>query len=104
MKQGFIAGGCAIMLLCTGNVQAQGFQPPQGFVPDAKAAIRIAVAVWSPIYGEKQIQAEKPFRATLKHGVWTVSGSLPNAFTLGGTAMVQIAKKDGRILFVMHGK
>jgi len=35
------------------------------YVPDAKTAIKIAVAVWEPIYGEKQIAGEKPLRHDL---------------------------------------
>jgi len=116
MKQLFARAAVAALLICSSIVQARGFQPPQGYVPDSKTAIRIAVAVLSPIYGEKQIQSEKPFHASLKHGVWTVNGSLPNptaggkvvagyhAVVVGGTALIQISKKDGHILFVMHGK
>lgn len=84
------------------------YLPPGGYVPDAKTAIRIAVAVWSPIYGEKKIQNEKPFHATLKKGVWTVEGSLPKArlggFTVGGVAEADIARRNGRIVRVSHGK
>ena len=77
--------------------------PRGGYVPDAKTALRIAVAVWSPIYGEKPIEGEKPFRATLKNGVWTVTGSLPPGF-VGGVATARIAQRDGRILGVIHTK
>src|SRR5437899_158678 len=86
--------------------QPQGYVPTQGFVPDSATAVRIAVAVWMPIYGERQIMSEQPFVATLKDSVWTVSGSLPQppagAAVAGGTAVVRIAKRDGRILFVQH--
>lgn len=84
------------------------FQPPQGFVPDAETAIRIAVAVWSPIYGRRPIEGEKPYHATLSRGIWTVTGSLPAArhgeVRVGGVAMEKIAKSDGHILQVVHGK
>src|ERR1043166_8217020 len=30
------------------------YVPPHGFVPDSATAVRIAVAVWIPIYGEHQ--------------------------------------------------
>ena len=106
MKQALFLSLAAtfIVFACAAEVSAQGTHPPRGYVPDAKTAIRIAVAVWSPIYGEKQIQSEKPFHASLKHGVWTVTGSLPSRAMAGGTALVDISKKDGRVLFVMHGK
>ena len=42
------------------------YVPPNGFVPDAATAARIAEAVWIPIYGAAQIARQKPFKATLK--------------------------------------
>src|SRR5947208_16914123 len=103
--------GFLLLLLFPGVVQGQqptpkGYVPPKGFVPDSATAVRIAVAVWIPIYGERQIMSEQPFVAKLKAGVWTVEGSLPPAppgtVMLGGSAVVRIAKRDGRILFVTH--
>ena len=82
----------------------QSYKPPRGFVPDSATAVRIAVAVWIPIYGESHIMAEQPFVATLKDGVWTVVGTLPRPYTQGGVAMARIAKRDGRILFVKHSQ
>jgi hypothetical protein len=84
------------------------FQPKGGFVPDADTAIKIAVAVWSPIYGAEHIAGEKPYHATLKDGVWTVEGSLPESkygdIILGGVALARISQKDGCILEVIHGQ
>ena len=79
------------------------YKPKEGFVPDERTAIAIAVAVWTPIYGEKQIAGEKPYVATLKDGIWTVEGSLPKGWT-GGVAIAEIAQSDGRIIAVVHGK
>src|SRR5713226_8568369 len=79
----------------------KGYVPPGGFVPDSATAVRIAVAVWIPIYGAAQIRSEQPYVAKLDHGIWTVTGTLP-PHSLGGTAAARIAKRDGRILFVIH--
>ena len=81
----------------------KGYLPPNGFVPDSGTAVRVAVAVWIPIYGASQIRSEQPYVATLKDGVWTVTGTLPRQYNLGGVAMARISKRDGRILFVLHG-
>src|SRR5437867_417935 len=89
------------LVLAQGSAPA-GYAPPKGFVPDSATAVRIAVAVWIPIYGERQIMSEQPFVATLKDSVWTVSGTLPRPYNQGGVAMAKIAKRDGRILFVLH--
>jgi hypothetical protein len=96
----------AAALLIVGSsplVAQRTYTPPGGYVPDATTAIKIAVAVWEPIYGRKQIQSQKPFRATLRNGVWTVHGSLPPN-TVGGVAEAEISKKDGRVLRVIHGE
>ncbi len=79
------------------------YKPKEGYVPDEKTAIRIAVAVWIPIYDERQIEKEKPYQAKLDNGIWTVEGSLPKGW-LGGVAVAEIAKDDGCILRVSHGE
>lgn len=111
-KRTFIAGS----LVALAGVAALVAQTPQHsvkpkdrFVPDAKTATRIAVAVWEPIYGEAQIAAEKPYIARLgTNGVWTVEGSLPKGVlgsaVKGGVAVAEISKSDGKILRVSHGK
>jgi hypothetical protein len=76
--------------------------PPNGFVPDKETAIRIAVAVWEPIYGAAQIAWQKPYRVRLENGVWIVEGTLHAE--LGGVAAAEISKADGRVLRVSHGQ
>ena len=93
----------AVSVILASASQKHSYVPPKGFVPDEKTAIRIAAAVWSPIYGEEEIRSEKPFVASLKSGVWTVQGSLPKGWD-GGVAIAEISKSDGRILRVSHGK
>ena len=83
------------------------YVPDSGFVPNAATAMRIAEAVWIPIYGETQVENERPFTASLKNGVWTVIGSLhaPSGLTaVGGVALAEISRRDGRVLRVSHGK
>jgi hypothetical protein len=78
-------------------------KPKNGYVPDEQTAISIAVAIWIPIYGREKIEGEKPYRAALKNGVWTVTGSLPEGYD-GGTAEAQISQDNGCILRVIHDK
>ena len=79
------------------------YKPRTGYVPDAATAIKIAIAVWEPIYGAAHIAGERPYHALLRDEIWTVEGSLPKN-TLGGVAVAEISKDDGRILRVSHGK
>lgn len=77
--------------------------PKGGVIPDEATAIKVAVAVWEPIYGAEQIAKEKPYRVTLTNGIWTVQGSLPKGWR-GGVVLAEISKTDGRILRISHGK
>lgn len=71
-------------------------------VPDKETAIKIAEAIWLPIYGEKVLK-EKPYVAELKDGkVWYVNGTLKEE--KGGVAYIEINKKDCRIINVYHTK
>lgn len=81
----------------------ESYVPKEGFVPNEETAIRIAEAIWIPIYGKAKIESEKPFTATLSNGVWTVSGTLPKGY-VGGVAIADISKESGCILRVIHEK
>ena len=83
--------------------RAHHYQPPEGLVPDEQTAISIAVAVWSPIYGKDKIARQKPYQVFLVDGYWVVSGSL-SIRKVGGTAKIVIAKADGRIINISHGR
>ena len=103
-----------VLLATTSAARAQGpsshsYKPPGGYVADAETAIKIAVAVWEPIYGRENIALQKPYKARLVGDVWIVEGSLPESpsgrvLVLGGVALAEISKDDGRVLRVSHGK
>ena len=73
--------------------------PSRGVVPNEITAVKIAEAVFLPIFGEEEVSKYRPYEATLKDGVWTVYGTLkPNA--RGGTPTMTIQKSDGKVLDV----
>jgi NTF2 fold immunity protein len=83
------------------------FRPKEGFVPNAETAVKVGEAVLMPVYGEKTIVRERPFKAALQGEVWRVAGTLhcdgpPGETCPGGTAVVKISKTSGQILFMMH--
>jgi len=92
-----------VLFLAVGISATAQYKPKDGFVPDAATAIKIAVTIWGPIFGEAKIAGEKPYHAALKDGIWIVEGSLPEGY-LGGVARAEISKEDGRIVSVSHGK
>jgi NTF2 fold immunity protein len=101
-----------VLLLLSAPLLSQEYKPKGGYVPDSATAVKIAEAVLTPVYGEKQILSERPYTATLKEGVWFVDGTLhcpgasadPSIHCAGGVAIVRISKEDGRILSMGHGK
>lgn len=105
MRSFIYVGAVFLLAALTAPLHAQqhNVRPKGGLVPDSKTAISIAVAVWTPIYGEKQVAGQKPYSAVLADGKWTVRGSLPKDW-VGGVALAVISREDGRVLRVSHGK
>jgi len=101
---------CQVILVTFGL--GQSYAPSAGYVPDSATAIKIAEAVLVPIYGQKQIESERPFTAKLEKDVWIVNGTLhctdangnPAALCFGGAAVVQLSKQDARIISMTHYK
>jgi NTF2 fold immunity protein len=98
----FVITGLALLLFA--NSTKRSSIPPNGFVPDEQTAMRIAEAVWIPLYGQEQIDSEKPFRVYLQNGVWIVKGKPIPKDSFGGVAIAEISKKNGRIIRVSHGE
>jgi len=102
----------SVLLFTTVVLCQSTTRPKHAPVPDGEAAKARAEAVLIPIYGKKQTEGERPFTASLKGDVWTVRGTLHcpdgkgglTTDCLGGVAVVKIAKGNGRILHMEHGK
>jgi hypothetical protein len=77
--------------------------PPEGVVPDAITAEKIAEVIFVRFYGAEEIEKEKPFSTRIRNDVWIVEGNLPQGM-LGGVAEIHISKPDGRILHLFHGR
>ncbi len=90
-------------VVCAADFQKHNYKPLVGYVPDQETAIRIAVAVWIPIYGKDQIEEKKPYKAILENGIWYVRGSLPEGW-FGGVAEAEIHKESGCIIRISHGQ
>jgi hypothetical protein len=102
---------CIVVLLSAANAQSP--TPKDGFVPDSTTAIKVAEVLLIPVYGKEKIASERPFKATLDNGVWTVDGTLhcsdgkggvTTHLCVGGTAEVKLSKADGRVLRMIHYK
>jgi len=105
--------GLSFIALVLGQITApQSSAPKEGYVPNAETAVKIAEAVLVPVYGEKQIESEKPFTAIRRGDEWIVSGTLhcrdqngrEKTNCVGGTAVVELSKIDARIISMIHYK
>jgi len=102
---------CSLCVLAAA-LYPQGVKPTNGFVPDAATAVKVAEAVLTPVYGEKVIESERPFKADLLGDIWTVHGTLPcpeakadnRVSCRGGVATAKISKADAHIISMWHGK
>jgi hypothetical protein len=90
------------LVLFTQNAFMQQNTECKNFVSDEITAIKIAKAIWLPIYG-RVIYRKKPFVAKLiDNNVWRVSGTLKTQ--KGGVPYIEIQKCDGKVLIVNHSK
>jgi len=72
-------------------------------VATADVAQAIHRAVASAIYGEKEIEGQRPFRAVRSGEFWVVYGCLPQNM-LGGVAVTVIRASNGEIISITHGE
>lgn len=94
---------CAIAFFAFSACAAPAMPPNADMAISAERAVEIATAAFIPVFGAEKIQSQRPFRATLKAGVWHVFGTLL-AGALGGTAEATVSQDDGRLLKVWHGQ
>lgn len=83
-----------------------GYIPKDGFVSTPEIAVQIAEIVLKKIYGEKNIEKQKPFSINLENDVWIIEGywDRNDFYTFGGVAYIEMRKDNGEILKVIHGK
>jgi NTF2 fold immunity protein of polymorphic toxin system component len=76
----------------------------EGTVATADAAVEIARAAAVNRYGEVVIRSEEPLTAELnQRNNWIVTGMLPHG-AVGGVVEVEVARRDGKVLRMVHGQ
>jgi hypothetical protein len=106
-RQAFRLIGSILLWIVASALADEPFNyiPPNGVVPDETTATQIAEVILIPIYGRQKIKDEEPFSAKLHENVWTVTGFFQKGEgRLGGVALIEISKIDGRILRISHGQ
>lgn len=75
-------------------------QTKKCLVSDEKTAIKIAEAIWKPLYGKK-INQSKPFYARMQgDSLWIVCGNMKRK----GGPYIEINCSDAKVLRVEYGK
>ena len=73
-------------------------------VTKEETAVKIAIPILVETYGEDKIESEWPYKVSIENdSIWNIEGSF-NSIGYGGVFEIQISAKDGRVLYIMHGK
>lgn len=72
-------------------------------ISDSQTAVDIAESILFKIYGKKNITKQRPYNVNLIDGYYIINGTLPK-FSFGGTFLIIISSKDGKIIKLTHGK
>lgn len=87
-----------------GNLQSvQGYQPPEGIIPDRFVALQVAETILRKIYGEDIINRQKPFHVESVHDYWVIQGQLETG-RRGGVATLVLERSNGAVRLLTHGR
>jgi hypothetical protein len=78
----------------------------QDLVPDAEAAVKVALGLLAESLGllaRDVIDAFQPWIARAVDDAWEVRGTLPRG-THGGAFVVVVARRDGRLRKIFHDR
>lgn len=76
---------------------------PDKVIPDSQTAVDVAENFLFNIYGKENIIQQRPYNLNLIDDYYIIEGTLPKN-TLGGTFLIIINSKDGKIIKLTHGK
>ena|SRR5437763_1610318 len=93
-----------VLLLAAFSFGKEPKKQHRDYVPDEKTAVRIGEAVLIAQFGEEQVKAQFPLRASNAYrDVWIVQGSQPGPPQKGGNGLsVMINKHSGCVVSVME--
>ncbi|WP_439696554.1 NTF2 fold immunity protein [Mucilaginibacter sp. AW1-7] len=72
-------------------------------IPDSATAVAVAEPILFKVYGKDEILGEKPYKVDAVDGYWVLTGTLPKGY-FGGTFVIIMAAKDGRVIKLTHYK
>jgi hypothetical protein len=72
-------------------------------IKDSLTAINIVELILFRTYGKKNIVQQRPYEIYLIDNYWVIIGTLP-VDTEGGTFLIIMDSRDGRVIHLTHGK
>lgn len=76
---------------------------PNKVIYDSQTAIDVAEIILFKIYGEKKIITQRPYNINLINEYYIINGTLPKNMK-GGTFLMIINSKDGKVIKLTHGR
>ena len=73
-------------------------------VTKEETAVGIAEPILFESHGKGQIEDQRPYRVTIENdSIWHIKGTF-NSIGFGGVFDIKISAKNGKVLYMMHGK
>ena len=72
-------------------------------IKDEKTAVAIAESILFSLFGQKNIEYQRPYETYKIRNYWSIEGTLPRG-AVGGTFLIIIDSRDGRIISLTHEK
>ncbi|UFH33590.1 YbbC/YhhH family protein [Chryseobacterium sp. C-71] len=76
---------------------------PTKVILDPKTAVEISESILFPIYGKENIIKQRPYDVHFIHGYYIIKGTFPEP-QIGGTFIIIINSKDGKVIKLTHGE
>lgn len=76
---------------------------PTKVIPDPKTAVEISESILFPIYSKENIIKQRPYNVNFIDGYYIIKGTFPKS-QIGGTFMIIINSKDGKVIKLTHGE
>jgi len=73
-------------------------------ISDSQTAVKIAEDILFKIYGEENIVKQRPYNVNYVEDYYIINGTMPAEVAIGGTFLIIISSKDGKIIKLTHGE
>ena len=96
-----------ILISCnytTNTVFQKNIKCENCLVAKEETAVGIAESILFENYGKDQIEDQRPYKVTIENdSIWDIKGTF-NSIGFGGVFDIKISAKNGKVLYMIHGK